>query len=222
MSDRRQQDEIEEAAQAEEDCGGWLVARVECRICSHEHVSVHPVESDEDTLECPACHCRSSEILEHFPADDPKPCRRLITGMDLVRAARGYLDTPFKHQGRLKGAGVDCVGLVICAARDLGRDLEREMREAGFTDDDFCRYSQDQDLATLRTMVASIADPDPVPRIGSILIFKILNARSPHMGIKTEHGVIHAFDRVGRVAEHRIDEVWERVTDSAWRLKEMS
>jgi len=37
-----------------------------------------------------------------------------------VEAARGYLGTPFHHQARVRGVGVDCVGLVICVARELG------------------------------------------------------------------------------------------------------
>lgn len=38
----------------------------------------------------------------------------------IVETARSYLGTPFHHQARLKGVGVDCVGLVICVARELG------------------------------------------------------------------------------------------------------
>ena len=29
---------------------------------------------------------------------------------DIVAAAREYLDTPFVHQGRVKGVGIDCAG----------------------------------------------------------------------------------------------------------------
>lgn len=33
--------------------------------------------------------------------------------------ARLYIDTPFIHQGRLRGRGLDCVGLVLSVAEDL-------------------------------------------------------------------------------------------------------
>lgn len=33
--------------------------------------------------------------------------------------ARGYLETPFKHQGRLPGIALDCVGELICTCREL-------------------------------------------------------------------------------------------------------
>ena len=39
---------------------------------------------------------------------------------DVVAAALAWTDTPFHHQARLKGVGVDCVGLVIGVARELG------------------------------------------------------------------------------------------------------
>jgi cell wall-associated NlpC family hydrolase len=39
---------------------------------------------------------------------------------EVVAAARGWIDTPFHHQARLKGVGVDCAGLVIGIARELG------------------------------------------------------------------------------------------------------
>lgn len=38
----------------------------------------------------------------------------------VIDKAREYLDTPFLHQGRLKGKQVDCAGLVICVAIDFG------------------------------------------------------------------------------------------------------
>lgn len=44
----------------------------------------------------------------------------MTTGADVVRVARGYLGTPFHHQARLPGVGLDCAGVVICAGRALG------------------------------------------------------------------------------------------------------
>lgn len=38
---------------------------------------------------------------------------------DIVKTAREWLGTPFHHQARVKGVGVDCVGLLIGVAREL-------------------------------------------------------------------------------------------------------
>lgn len=40
--------------------------------------------------------------------------------MNAATIARRYIGTPYHHQGRLHGVGVDCVGLLICVARELG------------------------------------------------------------------------------------------------------
>jgi len=37
-----------------------------------------------------------------------------------ITAAKGYIGTPYHHMGMIKGAGVDCATLLICAARDAG------------------------------------------------------------------------------------------------------
>jgi cell wall-associated NlpC family hydrolase len=37
----------------------------------------------------------------------------------IIGKAREYLGTPYHHQGRVKGAGIDCAGLPICVAREL-------------------------------------------------------------------------------------------------------
>jgi cell wall-associated NlpC family hydrolase len=39
---------------------------------------------------------------------------------NMVLAARECLGTPFQHQGRVPGVGLDCVGVAIYAAREVG------------------------------------------------------------------------------------------------------
>jgi len=31
----------------------------------------------------------------------------------IIEKAREFIDTPYEHQGRLKGIGIDCCGLII-------------------------------------------------------------------------------------------------------------
>lgn len=50
----------------------------------------------------------------------------------IVEKAREYIDTPFHHQGRLKGVGIDCVGLVICVAKDL-EYADKEYNYTGYS-----------------------------------------------------------------------------------------
>ena len=44
----------------------------------------------------------------------------MTTLLDVTRVARSYIGTPFHHMGRLPGVGLDCVGVLICCARELG------------------------------------------------------------------------------------------------------
>lgn len=49
------------------------------------------------------------------------------SGLLIVEAARKYIGTPFVRQGRIRGGGIDCSGLVVCAIRDAGLgDLDDE------------------------------------------------------------------------------------------------
>lgn len=40
--------------------------------------------------------------------------------MNAVEVARSYIGTPYRHQGRKQGVGVDCLGLLILVARAVG------------------------------------------------------------------------------------------------------
>lgn len=41
----------------------------------------------------------------------------------IVDIARTYRGTRFHHHGRVKGAGVDCAGLIVCSYRDAGLEI---------------------------------------------------------------------------------------------------
>lgn len=42
-------------------------------------------------------------------------------GAQLAAAALSYVGTPYRLGGRSREGGVDCVGLVLCALRDIGQ-----------------------------------------------------------------------------------------------------
>jgi len=44
----------------------------------------------------------------------------MITGDDIVKAAREWKGTPFHHQAAVKGVGCDCYGLIRGVAAELG------------------------------------------------------------------------------------------------------
>jgi NlpC/P60 family putative phage cell wall peptidase len=58
------------------------------------------------------------------PADslggDPVPRGERSVRAAIVAAARSWIGTPYQHQGRRKGVGCDCLGLLVGVWRELG------------------------------------------------------------------------------------------------------
>ena len=79
----------------------------------------------------------------------------------IIQTALDYLDTPYHHQGRVKGVGVDCAGLVICVARDLG-----------LSDYDLDGYSRHADGVSLLKEFSAHCQPVSAPREGDSLVFR--------------------------------------------------
>lgn len=129
---------------------------------------------------------------------------RNLDGNDVVELARGLLGTPWQHQGRFPGVGVDCVGLVALIAREMGYRVQ-EMAAEEPPD-----YGRDPvggllEMALQRLFVhrEGIACP------GDLLLFESAHSGRQHLGIQTDIGMIHA-QSGGMVCEVPIDDKWLR------------
>lgn len=132
----------------------------------------------------------------------------IITGAQVASAAREWIGTPWHHQGRLKGVGVDCAGLVLGVAHGLG-----------LSDFAFTGYGHRPDPDVLggfcRNMMAPVLISDA--RLGDVLLINV--DRVPqHLAIFTDLGMVHAFAPLRRVVEHRIDEDWSARIVAAFRM----
>jgi hypothetical protein len=79
---------------------------------------------------------------------------RMELGGMVVRTARTYLGVPFKPYGRTR-EGLDCPGLLLCVASDLGwRSISRESRATNFA-----KLSADE----AHKLVLGLGLLDPVP-----------------------------------------------------------
>jgi len=127
----------------------------------------------------------------------------------IVIAARGYIGTPFRHQGRLPGVGLDCVGLVMCA-----------LREAGMPAADYTRYPRTPNgmlLDEIEARFLAIQSADAVP--GDMLVFSLGARRHPwHVGIVTPRGIVHAHAAASAVCEHSISPAWRARIAGAFDL----
>lgn len=138
-----------------------------------------------------------------------------ITGAQVVAEARKHEGTPFHHQGRLSGVGLDCVGLGVVVARALGVHVT-----------DTTDYPPETDGVALQRALTESCREVRGPRIlGDLLQFR--RGRDQwHVGILTELGVpgkmIHAMSRTdgtGRVVEEPIPVQWSRRCVGVWRLR---
>lgn len=136
----------------------------------------------------------------------------MVSRSEVLAEARTWIGTRFQHQGRVKGAGVDCAGLVIGVARDLGlADAKVE------------GYSRHPDgvslLAFCRQYMLSVAVGEAVP--ADVLIFSFAS-HPQHLAFRSEldgrPALIHAFADARCVVEHDFDEVWQSRLRAAFRI----
>jgi cell wall-associated NlpC family hydrolase len=132
----------------------------------------------------------------------------------VVAEARALVGVPFQHAGRNE-YGLDCLGLIVLAARNAGLDVY-----------DNCSYSQ---IVNPEFMAAEIeAAAERLPGLSSVLpgdvvLFSV--AGSPqHMALISEKFdtymlMVHSYQSAGRVVEHPLDRTWRRrvVACYTWR-----
>lgn len=126
----------------------------------------------------------------------------------IIKRARTCLGTPFHHQGRLPGVGIDCIGLLVHASAVLENPLK-----------DNINYGRYPDGKTLMTALYEQLDEIEIEdvQIGDILVFQF--RRFPtHVGIKTDKGVIHTWTTVEKVVEHNLDK-WRKRICNVFRFR---
>ncbi len=132
---------------------------------------------------------------------------------EIIQKAREYLKTPYHHQGRVKGHGIDCVGLVSCVASELGYEHE-----------DYLNYSLWPDGKTLHRLLTQnglidIEIEEAVP--GDLYLFTFMKKKRwpQHMAIITDIGILHTHSRSDKgVIETQLDDNWRRRIVGAMRF----
>lgn len=119
----------------------------------------------------------------------------------VIAAARFWLGTPFRHQGRVRGVGVDCGGLVVMAARAAGCPVQ----------DHPPGYTRLPDGASLQRVIeAQCARIDDL-EVAAVALMR-WEMKPQHVGLVARHGgrwtLIHAFLEARRVVEHGLTDEW--------------
>lgn len=134
----------------------------------------------------------------------------------VIAAARECLGTPFKHQGRVVGIGMDCAGLLVHCFKALGVD---HFDEFGYP-----RNPYDGQLEKILDLQPSLRRIDLTEvQAGDVLAMRLKSAPQHiaiHTGLVRGHPyVLHASELHGRVVEHRLDELWGSRVMRAYRLE---
>lgn len=138
-----------------------------------------------------------------------------MTRDDIVNTALHAIGTPFRHQGRVLGLGMDCAGLYvfICQMLDIPHQDATGYPRTPY--DGELERQMDEQPALQRIPVEEAGK-------GDILVMR-MTKQPQHIAIHAgdEAGypcVIHASEMHGGVVHHRIDELWRARVVRAYRF----
>lgn len=129
----------------------------------------------------------------------------MITRQEIVDFARQFKGVQYKHQGRT-GQGLDCGGILVLLAEELGiyHESKEQLRYGGNPEKFILKQELDRYFVKIRL--------SEIQR-GDIVLMKIVASRPHHIAIVSEYsaqsfGIIHTYDTVGKVVEHRMNQMW--------------
>ncbi len=132
-----------------------------------------------------------------------------MTADDIVAAARACIGTPFVHQGRIPGVALDCAGLVVAVAESVGVEYA-----------DHAGYGRNpangllESVLDVQPFLTRVFDRKP----GDVLLMRFAG-EPQHLAIFTGDNIIHSYESVGKVCEHRMADVWAVRIVRVYRFK---
>lgn len=134
----------------------------------------------------------------------------------IIAAASECLRTPFRHQARVPGLGIDCAGLLVHCFKALDLPFNDELGYPRSPYDGMLEKILDAQPSLVR-----INKRDAQP--GDWLVMRIKTAPQ-HIALYSgnRHGypyIIHASSEHGEVVNHRLDELWRPRVVCAYRME---
>ena len=128
----------------------------------------------------------------------------------IVSEAYSWIGTPYRHQSRCKGAGTDCLGLVLGVWDAVIGDLPETI--PAYTAD----WSEPQSREDLFIAATRFFRPKPIndAAAGDLILFRMREgAVAKHLGIQAQIGsdpsFIHSYSGHG-VVQSRLTHSWAR------------
>jgi NlpC/P60 family putative phage cell wall peptidase len=131
-------------------------------------------------------------------------------GTRIVDEARLWIGTPYVHQASCRGAGTDCLGLVLGLWRHLFGALPATV--PAYTSDWSEPSAREDLMQAARRFLTPVEGRDAQP--GDVLLFRMRDGRvAKHLGIQSDVGqsarFIHAYSGHG-VVESALSDPWRR------------
>lgn len=133
---------------------------------------------------------------------------------DFIASARSCIGTPFHHQGRVPGVGLDCVGLIFYAATSNGYEVT-----------DWLGYPPMPSRGSLDKAISMYCDEIDATDVqpGDLMKFAFIRD-SQHIGIVScidPMRIIHSWSNALGVVETGIDPAWQARLRGCFRLREI-
>ena len=135
-----------------------------------------------------------------------------MSAESILAAARSMLDTPFVHQGRLPGKALDCAGLIITIADNIGVERVDVQAYGRNPFHGLLEATLNDQPSLIRISITDIA-------AGDILLMRF-EKEPQHIAIFAGQTIIHSWSAPGMVVEHRLDDAWRRRIVGAYRFTE--
>jgi len=143
-----------------------------------------------------------------------------VTSQQIIDEARTWIETPFRHQGRIKGrdGAVDCVGLIVGVMHALGIYSSKDVT-------DYNEQPNPEMMGRLGDQYGIRVSIEEM-RPGDVLWLRFIQPQ--HLAIVTEkNSIIHAdsttapkkaHGTIGRCVEHTLSELWRRRIIRVYRI----
>lgn len=132
----------------------------------------------------------------------------------IIAAARECIETPFRHQGRIIGRALDCVGV---ACHVMARLQLPYIDQSGYP-----RLPYKGLLTSALNEQPHLCEVEGEMRAGDLLLMRFM--REPqHVAILTDTGtIIHAWYDAGKCCEHDLTPEWRQRIVKVYRIVEVT
>lgn len=131
---------------------------------------------------------------------------------DIVAYARTLLKTPFRHQGRLPGIALDCAGTIVAVCKEFGYDY---VDRTGYG-----RNPSNGQLEETMEQQPCLKRVYGDMQAGDVLIMHF-GGEPRHLALCAGDTVIHGYETVGIVCEHRFASVWKAKVTAIYRFTDI-